>query len=241
MKLDIKRYIKLSYEILDHKGFAYYLTNVKNVNRVDNDSTIAVLIGILGSRKGNSKTIKVSMKILEERTKLSRTQISRHLQRLIEDGTIKVSQKCNGFNDFEPNEYTLLYNEDNYVIIPFEIAFNSNLSHNELVSYCRLKQNTDLEKMDFYVYGTKDEFVERLKVTQNHVDKVKRSLKKKAIISYERNSKRIELTLEKEIYKQRQEAAKITLNNAEIDNVVKTTAEKKVEVVAYERNSSISL
>lgn len=234
------RYVKLSYAILDHKGFAYYVDNVRNAKRVDNDSTIAVLIAILGSRKGANRVIKVSMQVLEKRTKLSRTQISRHLSRLIEDGSIKVTQKCNGFNDFECNEYTLLYSEEKYAIVPFEIAYNKDLKHSELVAYFRLKQHTDLEKMDFMVYGSKEELAKMLKVSINHVDKIKRNLKNKGIISYERSSNAIELTLEKEIYITNHKA-KTASKNKEVDNVVKATVNSKMEAAANERISSISV
>lgn len=158
-----------------------------------------VYLALLYYRSGTNKQIKVKIQTIAERAGLKERQVKKHLQALCDTNILSRRQVIHGKNAWGCNQYTIQCDETYYAAIPYEIAFDKNLSAMELVLYCILKRHTDLIKPDFKCWMDKAQLAKKLGSSMNHIDKIKRALKQAGYIDYGRNHSQITLIYEQQV------------------------------------------
>lgn len=156
-------------------------------------------MALLHFRSHVSKKIKVSLAKVSDVTGLKGRQLTKHINTLIQYKIISRKQNKHSSEEYGCNIYTILCNERYFAEIPWEIAYNDDLSVNAKIGYCIMKRFTDLDRNDFICYMTKSELAEKVGCSANEVDKIKRNLKQAGLIAYERNSNKITLVYEKSL------------------------------------------
>lgn len=179
-----QRHPRMSYQLLDLK----ISTNTKHV-----------YMALLHFRSHVSKKIKVSLAKVSDVTGLKGRQLTKHINTLIQYKIISRKQNKHSSEEYGCNVYTILCDERYFAEIPWEIAYNDDLSVNAKIGYCIMKRFTDLDRNDFICYMTKSELAEKVGCSANEVDKIKRNLKQVGLIAYERNSNKITLVYEKSL------------------------------------------
>lgn len=211
------QYVKVPYQLLKYKGFDHKSA----------DMTKYVYVALLKHRQGDSNTVKVNMKVLESITGITRTNITAHMNKLIEQGFVERSHQVLGWDEFSINTYTLNCPEDKFAMIPYKIAYDSNLDKNDVIAYGNLKRIMDLRRTDKKVFATKKELADAFQCSPNNVDKIKRRLKEAGLINYERKSVLIELTWELDNFSQVKRIQHERKKH--IENTIKAKNEKEVQ------------
>ncbi len=177
-----QRHLKMPYKLLD--------LNISNHAKY-------VYMALLHFRSKHSKQIKVTLAKVSEVTGLKGRQLTNHINTLTKNIILLRNQNQYGSGEYGCNVYTIFCDERYFAEIPWEIAYNDDLSVNAKIGYCIMKRFTDLDKKDFTCYMTKSELAEKVGCSANEVDKIKRSLKNAGLIEYECKHNKIVLIYEK--------------------------------------------
>lgn len=178
----IKRFVKVPYPILNLKVSV---------------QTKYLFVSLMHFRSGRKKSIKVSMKKVSEISGMKERQMSTHIKKLCNLCVLSRRQTYYGNTNYGCNIYTITCSENYYAAIPWEVAFNSELTAYSVIGYCVLKRNIDLRKNDFACFLTKQQLANQIGCSLNHVDKIKRNLRKAGLIEFGHNDIKITLIYEK--------------------------------------------
>lgn len=174
-----------------HVRVPYQLLDIDIVNEAK-----YVFIALLRFRSKYNKNIKVSLKQLSKIAGLGVRQLTHHINSLVNNRILSRKQiKCKDGN-YSCNIYTIICDESKFAEIPIEIAFHEKLSAGEIIGYCVLKRYINLKDKRFTCSATKKMLAREWRCSLNHVDKVKRALKKEALIDYSNGDNNIILTWE---------------------------------------------
>lgn len=191
LKFKKNQFIKVPYILLEKKTFEWF-------DNIDFNTTRLVYCALLYFRNKKSKTIRISQSKIGSVIGIGALQVCRHITRLKELGIIDV--KTDEFDLYGWNTYTILVDETYHAQIPFEIAFNRELSASQLMAYCNLKRKTNLRNKDFICYADNATLVELFDCSSKHVSKLKNALKEKGLIEFKPYDEKITLSYEKTIY-----------------------------------------
>jgi len=205
-----QRHPKMPYKLLDLN--------------ISNNAKYAYM-ALLYFRSKCSKQIKVTLAKVSEVTGLKGRQLTNHINTLTKNKILLRKQNKYGSGEYGCNVYTILCDETYFAEIPWEIAYNDDLTVNAKIGYCIMKRFTDLDKNDSVCYMTKSELTKKIGCSANEVDKIKQNLKKAGLIEYERNSNKITLIYEKAL-------------EAEISNEIKRVVRNKNKVSRNENHST---
>ncbi|WP_168735496.1 helix-turn-helix domain-containing protein [Cohnella fermenti] len=158
-----------------------------------------VYLALLHSRDGTNKQIRVKIQKIAERAGLKERQVKKHIRTLCDSNMLSRKQIIHGKDAWGSNEYTIKCDETYYAAIPYEIAFDLKLSALELMTYCALKRHTDLNKQDFTCWMDKNKLAEEVGCSTNHIDKLKRGLRRAGYIDYVRDDSQITLIHERQL------------------------------------------
>jgi len=218
------QYVKIPYQLLKYKGF----------DNKGADMTKYVYVAILKHRQGDNNKVTVNMTVLEKITGITRTNITLHINRLIEHNFIDRSHQVYGWDEFGINTYTLNCPEEKFSMIPYAIAYDMEIDKKDVIAYANIKRIMDLRRTDKKVFATKEELTEAFQCSENNVDKIKRRLKEIGLINFERKSKAIELTWELDNFS---EVKRIKYNRKQ--HVEKTVKSKNGKEVKANENANI--
>lgn len=224
VKFNKNQFIKVPYILLDKKIFEWF-------DNIDLNTTRLVYCALLYFRDKKSKTIKKSQSTIGSIIGIGPLQVCRHIARLKELGIIDV--KTDEFDLYGWNTYTILVDEIYHAQIPFEIAFNKELSASQLMAYCNLKRKTNLKNKEFICYADNAMLVELFDCSSKHVSKLKNALKEKGLIDFKPYDEKITLSYEKALY-----GTKSATNNRK-QHVEKTLKSKNNVEVKQNANSDI--
>jgi len=190
-KFNTNQFLKMPYKLLDKDTFQWF-------ENIDLNATRLVYCALQYYRSKGSNEIRQSQTSIGKVIGINKKQVLIHLRRLEELGIIDI--KMDEFDFYGWNTYTILIDEKYHAAIPFEIAFNRDLTASQLMAYCNLKRMTNLKNKDFICYADNAMLIKAFDCSSKHVSKLKNALREKGLIDFKPYDEKITLVYEKNLY-----------------------------------------